>query len=129
MPKEKTLGECWDAGLVQGSGRLSDGELLSLADRTESHLAAYPPGSLRARREGRPRKGEQAQSTTLRSIRLGKSLWALVAIAADEAGVSVNKWVEQSIAARLHLAEAVARGPQGIPAGRAVDPEAAGQRD
>jgi hypothetical protein len=121
MGKQKTLGELWDAGLVSGSGRISDGELQALADRSEAQLAALPPGSLRPRREGRPRKGEPAQPTVVRSIRLGENLWALVAIAADEDGVSVNKWIEQAICQRLKAAPktlstnpgpSVAQGPK-----------------
>jgi hypothetical protein len=101
MGKPKTLGELWDAGLVQGSRRLSDAELHGLAERTEAQLAAHPPGSLRVRREGRPRKGEQAQPTLVRSIRLGESLWALVAMAADQSGVSVNRWIEQAMTEKM----------------------------
>lgn len=104
MGKQKTLGELYDAGLVQGSRRLTDAELQDLADRTEAQLATHPPGSLRARREGRPRKDEQAQPTMVRSIRLGECLWTSVAIAADEAGVSVNKWVEQAICEKIQSA-------------------------
>jgi hypothetical protein len=101
MGKPKTLGELWDAGMVRGSRRLSDAELQGLAERTEAQLAAHPPGSLRVRREGRPAKGEQAHPTLVRSIRLGESLWALVAIAADQSGVSVNRWIEQAICEKI----------------------------
>ena len=104
MGKPKTLGEFWDAGLVQGSRRLSDAELQTLADQTERQLAAHPPGSLRPRREGRPRKGERAQPTMVRAIRLGEDLWAMIAIAADGAGVSVNKWIERAICEKIQPA-------------------------
>jgi len=104
MGKPKTLGELWDEGLVQGSRRLTDAELTALADRTEVQLRSHPPGSLRARREGRPRKGEQAQPTLVRSIRLGENLWTLIAMAADAAGVSVNRWIEQVICEKVQPA-------------------------
>jgi len=101
MAKPKKLGELWDEGMVQSSRSLSDAELLELAVRTETQLAAHPPGSLRVRREGRPRKGEPAQPTLVRSIRLGEDLWALVAIEADKTGVSINRWVEHAICDKL----------------------------
>jgi len=101
MTKKKTLGEYWDAGEVQFSHPLSDDELLELSDRTEVQLEQYPPGFFRARRGGRPKKGEVMEPTSVRSIRLVTRLWARVESEADQASLSINRWIEYAILEKI----------------------------
>lgn len=95
----RTLGEIIDAGeLIPSSGRkLSETELLAMAELSESQLETHPMGTLApVRRSGRPKRGTRNEVTSVKSIRFPNSLWELIAFNANQESVSTNRWLEQA---------------------------------